>query len=206
MRAFLAAPADEATRRAFAAVEDDLIERLAPPGDRRVRITWVRPEAVHLTFKFLGDIDDATARRLAAAVGEAVRNAGPTELPLDRLGVFPRADAPRALWMGPAESWQAAGNAARLMALHAAIDHACAAAGFQREEGPWRPHVTLARVRSGERAVGRALRSSGLLERALTIPPMPINRVVLMKSELLPAGPRHTPVWEHHLAVAGPIS
>jgi RNA 2',3'-cyclic 3'-phosphodiesterase len=206
MRAFLAAPANETTRQAFANVENDLIRRLGLSGDRHVRMTWVRPDVVHLTFKFLGDIEEAVAGPLEHAVGRALRGMGPVELPIDHLGVFPRADAPRALWIGPDESWSASDAATRLMAVHAAIEDVCDTAGFAREPGPWRPHLTLARVRSNERDVGRALRSIGALERALAIQPMPIDAVVLMKSELLPGGPTHAPVWMHRLASAGPVS
>ena len=206
MRAFLAAPADEATRQAFANVENDLIRRLGLSGDRHVRMTWVRPDVVHLTFKFLGDIEEAAAGPLEDAVGRALRGKEPVELPLDKLGVFPRANAPRALWVGPGESWGASDAAARLMALHAAIEDACAVVGLARDPTPWRPHLTLARVRSGEREVGRALRSTGALERALAVRPMPIDHAVLMKSELLPGGPTHTPIWMHRLASTGPVS
>ena len=163
-------------------------------------MTWVHADVVHLTLKFFGDIDEATAGPLEEATSRALRGRGPVELPLDRIGAFPRADAPRTLWIGPAESWAATAGAARLMALHTAIEDACAAAGFARDPSPWRPHLTMARVRSGEREVGRALRSTGALERALAIRPMPIDQVVLIKSELLPAGPTHTALWAHQLA------
>ena len=86
------------------------------------------------------------------------------------------------------------------MALHTAIEDACAATGFARDSSPWRPHLTLARVKSGEREVGRVLRSTGALEHPLAIRPMRIEHVVLMKSELLPAGPKHTALWVHRLA------
>lgn len=205
MRAFLAAPADEATRRAFAVVEDDLTQRLGLSGNRHVRLTWVRQDVVHLTLKFLGDIDETAAGRLEAAVGRAMRGMGPAELPLDRVGAFPRADYPRALWIGPAESWSASDGAERLIALHAAIEDACAAVGCARDPSPWRPHLTMARLRSGEREVGRALRSTGALERTLAIRPMPIDQIVLMKSELLPAGPKHTALWVHRLATASSV-
>ena len=205
MRAFLAAPADEATRRAFAAAADDLTQGLGLSGNRHVRLTWVRPEVVHLTLKFLGDIDEPAAGRLESAISRALRGMGPAELPVDSVGAFPRADYPRALWIGPAESWSASDSAARLIALHAAIEDACAAAGFARDPSPWRPHLTMARVRSGEREVGRALRSTGALERALAIRSMPIDQIVLMKSELLPAGPKHTALWVHRLAAASSV-
>ena len=80
-----------------------------------------------------------------------------------------------------------------------AIEDVCATAGCTRDPGPWRPHLTLARVRSGEREVGRALHTSQLMTTELEIPAMSINTVVLMRSDLLPAGPRHTPLGIHRL-------
>lgn len=199
VRAFLAVPAGDDTRDAFARAGNNLRTRLGLDRSRRARVTWVRSEAVHLTLKFLGDIDDALATPLGEAIGLAVRACQPLELPLTRVGVYPHADHPRVLWIGPPDAWAQTDAARQMAALHAAVEDACAGVGLSRDPKPWSPHVTLGRIRSGERDVASALRSRGILERTLTIPPLIVSAVVLMKSELLPEGPRHTPLWEHRL-------
>jgi 2'-5' RNA ligase len=194
MRAFLAAPVNEATRVACAAWMQDLKLRMAKEAGR-ARLTWVRPDALHLTLKFLGEIDETVAECLRDVVSRAVQGGAVIALPLERLGAFPDEKFPRALWLGPGDDWRSADNARALTGLQRAIDEGCGSCGCARDPKAWSPHLTLARIRSGERDIARALRTTGALSARLDLPPLNIDRVVLMKSELLPDGPRHTPLW-----------
>jgi len=199
VRAFLAALTGEDTRQAIARVEQDLKARLGLEGSGRARLTWVRPDAAHLTLKFFRDLDDRMAEPIGEAIAGSVGGVRPIEVPFTRLGVFPRADAPRVLWIGPDESWHTSEAALRLTALRRALQNACATLDVERDRSPWHPHVTLARVRSRERDVALALRSTHALTAPLAVPPILITAIVLMKSELLPDGPRHMPIWVRDL-------
>ena len=151
---------------------------------------------MHLTLKFLGDIPEKSIEPLRAAIGQATSLHRPISIPLARLGVFPRSQLPRILWVGPSESWEQSDEAERLAALHRAVEERCQAAGVASEVRPFSPHLTLARMKQGERQVGQALAQSGAMERPVVIDLLPVDAIVLMKSELCPTGSIYTKIWK----------
>lgn len=100
----------------------------------------VPPENLHLTLRFLGDTDDVAFDRLLAALEDRVLPA-PFLVRLGALGAFPNGRRASVLWLDVSD------GADRLEGLHAAVEDACEVAGFDPEERPFRPHVTLSRVR-----------------------------------------------------------
>ena len=197
MRAFLAVDPEEVHRRQIARIAQEL--RAAVESDaRRARVTWVRPEAIHLTVRFFGDIDEHLADPLRDAVLSAVYGERPYRIPLTHLGAFPRMQVPRALWIGPAPDWQKSDEGVRLSRLVQKIDDACSRVCAAPVEPSWRPHLTLARVRAGERDVGRAVAATGLFDRPLDpldVAALRVTEIALVKSELRPTGPVHTRLW-----------
>ena len=176
MRLFLAIDLPEALRRDLAEIRTELEPRC--PGWR-----WVRPEGIHLTLRFLGEVErerDAHSReswsRVCAASGKA-------RFRLGGLGVFPGPSRPRVLWVAVNEE---PGSASRLESLAHGLEEAARELGFAREARPFRPHLTLARAAR----VGRptlpppASRGEGALVEA--------GEIVLFRSELAPAGARYT--------------
>jgi len=115
---------------------------------------------------------------------------------LNRLGAFPNGRAPRTLWIGPSDDARARAAAARIVALHHAIDAASATLGLPQDPHPLSPHLTLARVRSGERQVGRALTDAGLFDRSIDAGSLACEAVTLFKSDLTAKGPIHTRLWK----------
>lgn len=157
-------------------------------------VSWAGPQTLHLTIKFLGEIEEGVAGRLRESIpGIDSRNG--LSLPLDRLGAFPNGRAPRTLWIGPSDAPTARAAATRLVALHRAIDEACASVGLTPDAHPLSPHLTLARVRAGERVVGRALTDSGFFHRPLDAGSVACDAVTLFKSDLTATGPIHTRLW-----------
>src|SRR5947209_14928511 len=112
-------------------------EARALPGVR-----FVRPEGLHVTLKFLGEVSEERAERTVEAL-RGVR-ASPFELELRGTGFFPNEKRPRIFWVGlhahPADA---------LGQLATQVEEACAVVGFPREQRPFQPHVTLARLGSG---------------------------------------------------------
>jgi 2'-5' RNA ligase len=176
--------------RAFVAVpiEDPVVRRrlegarsLLPPLHG---LRWVPPGQLHFTLKFLGEIEEERVADARACVAAAARptagRPGPFRLSLEGLGAFPPRGPARVVWAGCREGTEA------LSALAAAVEEAFAAAGFPREERPFSPHLTLARVKEPE--AGRRL------TRALvSVPPepfgvVPVSSLVLYRSELTPRG------------------
>ena len=133
---------------------------------RDTRISWAQPASIHLTIKFLGDMDEQVIDPLLrVALEQAIGNQTSVNVPLERLGAFPRPHSPRVLWVGPSENWERGAEAKRIAEIHGAIEQACEGLGFLRETKPFSPHLTLARIKVGERQVGVALAKSGVLDR-----------------------------------------
>ncbi|MCE3224297.1 MAG: putative 2-5 ligase [Nitrospira sp.] len=196
IRAFLAIELPEDLRRALTTLQQDLKRQLERMVDRQSRITWVRPASMHLTVRFLGDMPDESIEPLRLAVEQAVSAHRAIAVPLERLGVFPRLQQPRVLWVGSSESWEQSDEAKRLATLHRAIEDCCQAADFAPESRPFSPHLTLARIKEGERQVGQALAQCGAMDRPVTIGVLLVGAMTLMKSELCPTGSIYTKLWE----------
>ena len=194
MRAFLAVAISADLRERVTAVQSEL-KALVSDSVSRVRVTWVKPETIHLTMKFLGELDDDAVEPLRARINDAVAGRPAIEIPLGMLGAFPRLEAPRALWIGPSSQWDSQDEATQAQALAGRIDEACGNVAESRDSQPWRPHLTVARVREGHREVGQALRSSKLVTRPQEIGVLRIREISLMKSDMRPDGPVHTPLW-----------
>jgi 2'-5' RNA ligase len=156
-------------------------------------LSWVKAGNVHVTVRFLGDLGDSGVRRVSDAV---VRTTAPLDAPLARLGglgAFPSLTRPRVLWVGFSEGEEA------VRALGNAVNDGIRLAGFGPPEKPFRPHMTLARVREGARGL-EAIRSASLPPPP---PAEPLDRIAVMKSELHPAGSRYTALTEVRLRPPG---
>ncbi len=107
---------------------------VGPPG------VVVPPENLHLTFRFLGEIDETAFDRLAAGLDQA-RFPRPFPIRLGTLGAFPNPKKATVLWIGFEE------GAGELSAIHDEVTEVCEGAGFDADERPFRPHVTVSRLR-----------------------------------------------------------
>jgi 2'-5' RNA ligase len=199
IRTFLAVELSQELRAALAFLQQELKHALELEMKRDMRISWVQPQSLHLTIKFLGDMDEQMIDPLRAALEQALRTHTAVNVPLERLGGFPRPHSPRVLWVGPAEIWERGPEAGRIGEIHGAIEQTCDGLGFLRETRPFSPHLTLARIRVGERQVGVALARSGVLDRPLSLGALAMESVALMKSELKPTGSVYTKLWEVRL-------
>ena len=148
-------------------------------------VKWVRPESVHLTLKFIGNIAEADAGPLAGAVGEAVRDHGPLKLRFNALGCFPNLKRIRVVWLG------LDGELEKLRNLQKAVENAAAGFGIEPEKRPYQPHLTLGRARSGhnQTELGQALDQIKPRDLDFTA-----DRVIMFKSDLKPTGAVYTPL------------
>jgi len=196
IRAFLAVELSQELRAELATVQQELKHRIEPEMKRDIRISWAQPASIHLTLKFLGDMDEQVIDPLLAAVEQAIGRQTAVNVPLERLGAFPRPQSPRVLWVGPSQNWERGAEAKRVVEIHGAIEQACEGLSFLRETRPFSPHLTLARIKVGERHVGVALAKGGVLDRPILLGSLAVELVVLMKSELKPTGSVYTKLWE----------
>ena len=174
-RAFVAVEIGEAARRSAAAVSKALRSR---PGGSEVR--WVRPESLHVTLHFLGNVELDAVPKLVGCVAAAMQGLEAFEARLVGVHGFPAARWPRVvvLDVAPREP---------LEALAAAVERGAVAAGFEPESRPFRPHLTLGRVRH---------RAAPDLEGAPApdAAPFPVREAVLFRSELRRSGASYTPL------------
>jgi len=173
--------------RTFIAVE--------PPGSLREEIgrltarhlesrlpgfRWVKPENIHLTLRFLGEIDPARLDSLTQAISGATAGFAPFELTVESLGFFGSQKRPRVIWLGLSASRQ-------LTALAEEVESAVAGAGFGRADKPFKAHLTLARLKRPQagapdwESIRKGLPSSW--------PEWKVDRVEIIKSTLAPSGP-----------------
>ena len=199
IRAFLAVELSQGLRSELVAVQQELKRKIEPEMKRDTRISWVQPASIHLTIKFLGDMDEQVIDPLCVAVELAIGSRSTTTVPLERLGVFPRPQSPRVLWVGPSEDWERGAEAKRAAEIHGAIEQACEGLCFLRETKPFSSHLTLARIKMGERQVGVALAKGGVLDRPLSLRALAVESIVLMKSELKSTGSVYTKLWDVRL-------
>jgi 2'-5' RNA ligase len=165
----------------------DVSRTLARGGLGSLR--WVRPEGIHLTLKFLGEVGRHLLSDLDAAMTDAGGGRAPFELRLSGLGSFGGRRGARVLWAGIDGDLQA------LSALQTDLDASLSELGFAREQRPFSPHLTLARVPDmapsdvGARIV-TALRTATLP----VLPPFEVTQISLIRSQLGPGGARYTPL------------
>jgi len=138
VRLFVAVEIDPGIRDTIASCSDELRRRSAHAP--RARITWVPSERLHVTVRFIGEVDAARAEAIAAVFAPDVPLA-PFELALERVGTFPEHGPPRVLWAGVGVGADA------LVALEREVSLRLDRCGVPREDRPYHPHLTLARVR-----------------------------------------------------------
>lgn len=199
IRAFLAVELSEVVRGELATLQQELKRRIEPEVKRDARISWVQPASIHLTLKFLGDTDEQVVGPMRDAVAQVIGSQSAVSVPLEQLGAFPRPHSPRVLWVGPAEEWERGADAKRLAEIQQSIEQTCEGFSFARETKPFSPHLTLARIKEGERQIGVALAKSGMADCPLSLGSLAVEAVVLMKSELKPTGSVYTRIWEARL-------
>ncbi|HLZ35866.1 MAG TPA: RNA 2',3'-cyclic phosphodiesterase [Nitrospira sp.] len=196
IRTFLAVELSDALRMNLSRLQLDLKQRLGRELPRDVRMSWVQSASMHLTIRFFGDIDEQLVMPMQEAIRPVVGAHRAIHIPLDRLGVFPRLQQPRVLWAGPPDQWERGEEAARLASLHGAVEEICRSLDFAPDDRPLSPHLTLARIKEGERQMGQILARSGVMDRPLALGSLAVEAIVLMKSDLKPTGPVYTKLWE----------
>ena len=199
IRTFLAVELHEPLRTSLEQIQQGVKQRLNQAISRDVRMSWVRPTSMHLTVKFLGDIDEQLVLPMQEVIKTVVSAYHAIHVPLDRLGVFPRIQQPRVLWVGPSEQWEHGDDAKRLASLHRDVEACCGTLNLAMDERPLSPHLTLARIKEGGRSFGQVLAKSGVMDWPLTLGPFVVASIALMKSELKPTGSVYTKLWDAKL-------
>ena len=176
LRLFVAWPLPEGVGREIGRMTKELRAELPPAS-------WPRPESIHLTFAFLGDTSEERASTIASALDSVACAAIPIRL--GGVGVFPDERRPRVVWLG-------VDPAPPVVVLAGEIRRALAGVGATFDPKPFRPHLTVARIKAPWRAA-----DVGALRAAFegwASPEASLDRVVLYSSRLSPHGAVHSEV------------
>jgi 2'-5' RNA ligase len=152
------------------------------------RASWIREENLHLTLKFLGDTPVTKVEALAQAAQRAGSTVSPFEIIIGGCGAFPPRGQPRVLWIGIED------HAGKLASLQTALEDECAKAGFPREERPFHPHLTIARIRKPHDS-----RHLAAVHKQIGFDPETVraSELAVIRSELRSEGSRHTIISRH---------
>ena len=174
MRLFAAVPVTEPARQ-------QILSLLAKLRETGWPVRWVHDEGLHMTLKFFGEVAPERLDVIAEALRFAATGADALTLELGDLGAFPSRNRPRVLWVGV----QAPPG---LEVLQDRMERGCEAIGFPPEGAPFQPHITLGRVREGQR-----LPATGLEDHAEVFERVPFEarQLVLYESMLTTTGPRY---------------
>ena len=180
IRSFIAIPVPDEGIQALQAVIHDFDAEIG----RHMR--WVRPEGIHLTLKFMGNIPAGMVDRVLADLPTVTAKFSPFKVGISGFGAFPNLRQPRVLWAG------LDGDLAILASMQLAVDDAVGNLGLPKEQRDFSPHLTLGRVRrevtDGQlRKIGEVVSAANLADS----PSWTASAVNLMRTELDPAGSRH---------------
>jgi 2'-5' RNA ligase len=146
----------------------------------RLKARWVRPQNIHLTLKFLGNIDSAEIEKIGRAMVDAAGDSAPFTLTIGGIGFFPDIKRPRIIWVG------LDGEKPALFSLQRNLADRLANAGSSKEKRSFKAHLTLGRIRQtvNPNIVDQAIQGySDLGNLKFTA-----NRIILFKSDLKPSG------------------
>jgi len=173
MRTFIAAEIPAGIRRQVTGFIDGHKKKALP-------IKWVSYENLHITVKFLGEIDADMKQRITAVLHDVCQLHDRFEIGFSGIGCFPDPRRPRVLWVGIEQ------GAAQLSALAHDIDERHAALGFKQEK-KFHPHLTIGRIR-------KPCMVDEILAGEFAAEPFPVGSVTLFRSTLTPEGPRYDPL------------
>jgi 2'-5' RNA ligase len=180
--------------RSFLAIElpKSILEKIDEvQGDLRsthADVRWVNPEKIHLTLKFFGNVEESRIDSIFKSIEEPIQNTLPFSLKARGIGAFPSLRNPRVIWMGLVEGREI------LTALQKQIETRLEKIGFEPEDRPFHPHLTLGRMKSSRGKEELAEKMEKHKEGEFG--DFKVERVVLFRSDLRPSGPIYTPLGD----------
>ena len=150
-------------------------------------VSWTRQEGMHLTLKFLGEIEEKGIPKIERALDMAVDGVTTFVLSVSGMGIFPDLRSPRVVWIGLKEE----GN--NLIKLHKGVEEELKKIGFPSEERRFTPHITLGRIRSN-RNIEKLLKLIDA-EKGVDSGGVEVSDLHLIKSELKPSGAVYTELY-----------
>lgn len=184
MRSFIAIELPETVKSALAELQQEFENCGAD-------IRWVKPDNIHLTLKFLGNIEEKSVEKIVKTIDGICNKYAAFSLEVRGTGVFPNIKSPRVLWVG------IIGNSV-LEGLQKELEDGMASIEFERESRKFTPHLTLGRFRATvkkekllDKIESYKNSSFGLID---------VKSILLMRSVLKPSGAEYAKIAEIPLA------
>ncbi len=176
MRIFIAIDIPEALKKEIGKVQLELRNTGAD-------VRWVRPECLHLTLKFLGEIKPEELASISQRLRDSIRDINPFRFSINSLGAFPRPNTPRVVWVGVTPEQES------LNELNKRIEDTLVPLGFSKEDRPFTPHLTIGRLRSGSYREKLSKKIDELKD--ISIGKVEVKKILIMESHLSPHGARY---------------
>ena len=180
IRAFIALDLPPATHQALALLQKQWEQLKAP-------VAWVKPDKIHLTLKFLGNISPEQVAGIQSGLGDIASRTAPFRLQPTACGAFPSIKQMRVIWVGLNGDFEA------LHSLQQDVEKGLTALDFPPEERSFRGHLTLGRVK-GRRHLYQ-LQEALLKHQSFQAEAFDVREIVLYRSELRPEGARYTSLF-----------
>lgn len=161
--------------------------------DSPAYVKWVSRENLHITLKFLGDVNQSQIPKINGRAKESAGRVDQFEIKIDKLSAFPKASFPKVIWLGSNSPPD------EIFKLHKDLEESLVSLGFERENRDYTPHITLGRTKEEDQSKVEKLGSN--LEK-LDLDEcwkFPIERLTLMESKLKSEGPVYNPVFRTEL-------
>jgi 2'-5' RNA ligase len=162
---------------------------------RKMPVRWTAYENLHLTMQFLGDVEEKRITELKEILDNC-KTADCENLCFENLGAFPNNSAPRIIWLGFKKCQS-------LLNLQRSITNGLAAKGFPYDQKRFKPHLTLGRVKENSLIRAESFADLEALAFRTEISETPLDRIVLFASQLRPAGPIYTALYEKNCTPKG---
>lgn len=178
IRTFICIDVSESIKSRLAVLQEELRKLDAS-------VSWVKPDNIHLTLEFLGDVPAAKLPKVIEAVRRVCDFCSRFEVEASGAGCFPSPRKPNVLWVGLVHLPDA------LLSLQRNLEVALEVEGFARETKPFKPHLTIGRIRQPRNA---QIVASELLSLGFATERFPADEVIVMRSDLTPRGALYTPL------------
>jgi 2'-5' RNA ligase len=162
--------------------------------ERATGVRWVRPEGIHLTLKFLGEVEQDRIEAIEHKAGEVVQGIRPFTVEIKGGGGFPTAKNPRVIWIGVED------HSGMLKQLQTRIEAGMAELSFTQEKRGFTPHLTVGRLRSGKgnKTVAQAIDAI----KTSDLGSLEVREIILFRSHLKPTGAEYTKLGSFPLEAA----
>ena len=180
MRLFIAISLNSEIQRELSNLQKSLVSSKG--------IRWVKPQNIHLTLNFLGEVDEQRISLIKEAIQRATRGVSPFSLSFGGLGAFPNLKAPRVIWVGLKSEKE-------VVSLQQRLEKELSRIGFSPEKRKFQPHLTLGRVKFLENKK-EFIKRMQELEQASLSSKLRVDKIELIESKLTPQGPIYSLLYK----------